>query len=343
LLDSWVAAGVISKDQAARIREVADARLVDVAPAGSLPGPRRSPLVLEAVAYVGGAIVAAGSMLFAAHFWSDLGTAWRLALLAVVAVAFLVAGTLIPDRLGAVGERLHSALWLVSTGGLAGLLAVGADGLDLEARDQLLVVSAGTTAYATSLWFSRRIALQHATMMVALALTASAAIARADLSDNLPGIGAWAIGLVWLLLGWCEALGPRWLALMAGASVAVFGAMTTAGADAGMVLTLLTVGAVVAVAVLMREVALLIVGVLATLVNVPAAMARWFPDSVSAALGLVVIGFALVVLAVRIARGLRGEPAPGRRDWSTISRRVAGAAIAGVLLITSATVVVAWV
>jgi hypothetical protein len=73
-----------------------------------------------------------------------------------------------------------------------------------------------------------------------------------------------------------------------------------------MVLTLLTVVAVVGAAVAVRDLALLAVGSLGALASVPAAMTKWFPDSAAAAYALVLVGGVLVAVAVVIAR--RGMP-----------------------------------
>lgn len=77
-----------------------------------------------------------------------------------------------------------------------------------------------------------------------------------------------------------------------------------------MVLTLATVVAVIICSVAMRDLLLLAVGTVAALVNTPAAMTRWFPDSVAAAFALVVVGVFLLVTAVWVTRSGQRRPRP---------------------------------
>lgn len=301
LLDRWVADGVITPEQAGRmlrtpgIRATGDVR-VD---AGR---PQHGSLVVEALGYLGGVIVVVASMLVAARYWGDLATAWRLTVLGSAACALLVAGAVVPGRLAGVGDRLRSALWLASTAAGVGFLAVlAADGLGLDGDDATLLVASGVSAYALGLWLRRPSPVQQVAMMAAFAFAASALLARTGV-DDLPGLGAWAVGLAWALLGRAGVMTPGRLAVALGSATAIVGAMLTAGSDAGTVLTLVTVTAVVAAATALRDLALLGVGTLGLLVNLPGAITRWFPDSLAAPYALLVMGALLVVLAVRIAR-----------------------------------------
>jgi hypothetical protein len=326
LLQRWTADGIITPDQAARMRTYVDAG-EPAAPAHPTPA-HRPQLVVEALGYLGGAIVVAGAALIAAQYWDDLDTAWRLAALGATTLVLLAAGAAVPDALGAAGDRMRSVLWLASTAAFSGFLAVLAEGaLELGSQGNLLLISSGCALYATALYAlpvyttapymtapymtaggraGHRAPLQQVAMMLAFALTASALINFAWVSDDLPGLGAWAVGLAWAFLGRGGVLVPGRLAVVLGSATAVFGAMLTGGSDAGMVLTLLTVVAVVGAAVAVRDLALLAVGSLGALASVPAAMTKWFPDSAAAAYALVLVGGLLVAVAVVIAR--RGMP-----------------------------------
>jgi hypothetical protein len=299
--------GVITSDQADRIRAYAGAE--------HAPATRRSQVVVEALGYLGGAIVLAGSVLVGARYWSDLGTGWRITVLgagtALLLLAGWFAGVALPDAARQLGARLRAVLWLVSLGCLAGLLVVLGDRvLDLGDRSMPLLVGAGCAALALALWLAHRTAVQQVAMMAGFALAAAGALHRAFAADDVPGLGVWATGLAWILLGLAGALGARRLTLVLGSAMTIFGAMLTAGSDAGMVLTLVTVAAVIAGSVLERDLILLAVGALGTLANVPAAMTKWFPDSASAAFALIAAGAALVVIAVFLASG---RPRPSGR------------------------------
>jgi hypothetical protein len=309
LVDHWVEEGLITPAQADRMR----AEVASLEPSGGAAAEhergRGTSLLGEALGYLGGAIILVGSVLIGAWYWDDLSTPVRLAVLVGATLLLVAAGALVPPSLGAAGARLRSVVWLASTGTAAGALGVlASDVLETSDADTFVIVSAGTAAYAAALWFAGRGFLQQVAMVVALALTAAALINRADLDADLPGLGVWAVGVGWAVLGRLELARPGRAVLALGSALAMVGAMTTGGADAGMVLTLLTVVAIVVVSVLLRDLPLLAVGTVGALVNTPAAMTRWFPDSIAAAFGLVVVGAVLLGTAVWVTRGDRPRP-----------------------------------
>ena len=74
LVRRWVAAGIITPEQAQRI--ATDQRVQ--------PSPRRRtrdamPLVIEALAYLGGVVILVAAGLLTGLYWSELGTGGRLA------------------------------------------------------------------------------------------------------------------------------------------------------------------------------------------------------------------------------------------------------------------------
>jgi hypothetical protein len=337
LLDRWVAEQIITPEQATLMGETVGLH-ADAQPGRS----HRGSLVEEALGYLGGAIVVASSMIIGARYWNEVGTAWRLALLGCAALGLVTAGARLPARMADAGDRLRSVLWLASTAVFAGFLTVlSVDGLGLAGRDVVLLVGAGTAACALMLWINSPTVAQQIAVMVALAVTASSVIAHADVPDTVPGLGVWGVGVVWALLGWARLLRPSWVALGLGTATAILGAMTTAGSDAGMVLTLATVVAVVAAAVATRNLLLLGVGTVGLLGNLPAAATKWFPDSLAAPIALLVLGAALVLVAVRTTRR---RPAGGGtrvpRDHSTgragTAVIAAGAVIGCVALVVTA-------
>lgn len=296
LLGQWLAEGVISEEQADRMRAGA-------ARPTSSPG-RGAPVVVEAVAYVGGALALAGCGLLTAHYWDDLSSAARCALVAAVAVLLLAGGAAVPPRLAGAGRRLRSVLWLASTAAFAGAAAlVVRDVLDLGAgaEAQAVLVAAATTGYAAVLWVALPYGVQQTAFMVSAATLAGSLVAWSG-ADVEPGLGVWAVGLTWAGCGVARLLMPPETPLVLGAVTATFGAMTTATTDGGLALTLVTVAGTVALAVARRDLLLLAVGSLATLVNLPAVLARWFAGSAAAALVVVAAGAALVALSAWLAR-----------------------------------------
>lgn len=343
LLEDWVSQQIITADQAARIRARGTAAGTMVIEA--TPPPRQASLAVEALGYLGGVIILVSTVLITAQYWADLETAARLTIVGVAALGLLGAGAFVPQRLGDVGERLRSVLWLMATGAAAGFVGVfGADVLDLSGTDLGLLVAGGSAAVATALWSVHRLPLQQVAMMVALMVTAAVLIADqvpADdrTSESLPGLGVWAVAVVWFLLGWGGVLGPRQPVLVLAAIGAIVGTMTTVGADLGIVLALLTAVSLVAVAVLFRDLYLLAIGAVGCLQALPVAVSEWFPDTALVPYVLLVLGLVLVAAAIWTARHRRPAGATTRGHDFSVGRPVT-AVISSCVVVAGALAVV---
>jgi hypothetical protein len=316
MIDEWVAHGIITPEQAARMRESGGHE----APAGGpLVHPSRSSLAVEALGYLGGVIVAVATMLIAARYWGDVPNTVRLLVVGVAAAALLAGGFALPDRLGEVGVRLRAVLWLASTAAASGFLAVlGNDVLTMADADAVLLIAVGTTVFAAWLWSLHRVIAQQIAMMVGSMMVAAAAIADFVMSDALPGVGVWGVGVVWLLLGWGGLLRPRRVAVALGAAGAVVGAMITMSYDAGIVFAMMTAAAIVGAAMLFHDLVLLAVGAVEAVQILPAALTRWFPDSLAAPVALLGLGGMLLGAALWIARRRVRHPETARtsHDYS---------------------------
>ena len=160
MLDRWVAADIITGEQAARIRadeptQVEPARL-----------PRTGSLVTEAMGYLGGVIVMVGLGLVVGLFWSDLSTVARVGLSAAVASALLIAGVVLTNRLGGAGGRLRSVLWAASSVAYFSSLALLAADRFGWYGDRLLVFAAsGAGLVSAALWLAHRRLLQQAAVL----------------------------------------------------------------------------------------------------------------------------------------------------------------------------------
>ncbi|MGH3465749.1 MAG: DUF2157 domain-containing protein [Kribbellaceae bacterium] len=318
LLDHWVAAGVITPEQAARMR-------------ADLPLPRRpserTSLVIEALGYLGGVIILIALALLAQQYWPELSTTARLVIVAGAAVFLLVGGFAVPARLGPAGRRLHAMLWLAGTVATAGFLGLfGHDVLVLRGEDLALLTVGGTALLAAVLWWRLPTVVQQAAMVGTLAGTAGVATLQVGAAaDELSGVAAWGVGVGWFLLGWGGVLRPRRVALALGALVMVIGSGFTMSADAGIVLALGTVAAIVVVAVLFRDLVLLAVGAWGALQTLPTAVGEWFPGELAAAMALLVTGALLVLAAVSTARRSRAGHRPRMSgDPGRTARRIPG-------------------
>lgn len=307
-LADWVSAGIITREQADRIAAHERSRGV------RQPAPLavHGSLLAEALGYVGGVIILVAAVLLATEFWDDLGTAGRLAVVGAAAATMFVAGIALPERAGDPGRRLRAVLWAGATGAFAGFAGLfTSDVLDLSENDVALTTAAVTAAAALTLWWLRPTILQHLVVVLALAATASATVARISDADYLPGAGAWAVGVAWFLLASGGRLRPRRFALGVGATIAVLGALMTLPTDVGIVLTLATAAAVVAVAVVMTDLVLLAVGAVGLLFALPITVQTWFGGTFAAPIALLGAGLVLVVAALWIAQR---KHRPGHAD-----------------------------
>jgi hypothetical protein len=297
LLDAWVAAEIITADQAARIRE-RDEVLAPSEP-DQRPAPA-TPRAAEALGYVGGVVVVVGALFIGDRYWADWSLVARLAVLGGVAVALCVGGIALPERLGAPGRRLRSVLWLAALLAFAGFLAVlGDQALDLTTARTAELASAGSAVAAACLWWAHRGFLQQAATMAALMATAAALLADlADSADHVPGLGVWLVAGAWLGLGLTHRLGPTRAVLPASSAAMIVGSLMTLPTDAGFVLAIATVAAVVALAVGTGDLVVLGIGAVGTLGVLPAAIAEWFPDS--DAVPFVVLGTGLLLVGVAV-------------------------------------------
>jgi hypothetical protein len=339
LLERWVASGIITSEQAERIRADAAARPAPAghpAPAGQpeRPAPRGASLVTEAIGYLGGVIVLVGLGLVLGQLWDDLSIGTRLGVAGGATAILLAAGAAVRRGLGAAGHRLRAVLWLAGVAALAGFLGLaGAEAFEWDGELVSLFVGGGCAAVGAALWWWHRHVLQHLATMVSTAAAAASAAALLPDSGNLPGLAIWGVGSCWVGLalgGWL----PWRAGTVLGAIASIVGAVTVAGQDWGALLALGTVAGLVVAAVRMRELVLLGVAAVGTLVVLPVVIDRLFPGVLAAAIVLVVVGLLLVLVAVATAR--RRSREAGERSSPDRSGCPSRPALAGVGLLALA-------
>jgi hypothetical protein len=348
MLDHWVAAGIITPVQAARMRAdpgLAGAPSLTVLPTPSDKEHRQSSFAIEALGYLGSVLVVVASVLLASQYWDELSTVGHLILVGAAAVTLLSAGFAVPERLGPPGLRMHAVLWLGATLATAGFLGLlGDEVLGWYDEDLTLLVFAGATVLAVALWWRLPTVLQQVAVVAGLAGTAGAAAAQIHATEDLlPGLAVWGVGAIWFILGWGGVVRPRWTALLLGGIGLMIGPGMTMPADGGIVLALATVAALVALAVLARDLLVLGLGAWGALQFLPTAINEWFPGELTAAVVLLVVGGLLIAAAIWIARRGAGRPAAesaGRHAYGVIPARAAMLAGAGVAVAVTVFVLV---
>ncbi len=297
LVDRWVTAGIITPEQADRIR-------ADLA---TLPSTNRPvSLVAEALGYLGGVIVLVGLGLVVGLTWDRLTPAWQVGIATGIAIALGVAGAFIPaHRLGAVGRRLRGVLWLAaSIAVFVSLILLGDEVLDWNENQFLLLGGAGAAVASAVLWALNRHVLQHISVVVATAIGAASGTMLATDSSVLSSLSVWAVGVVWFSLS-VPDLVPQQSGGVLGSLSAVIGSLLMFDEEWGPLMALGTVVALVVAAVIRRQLAVLGVGSVGALIALPATVDRYFDNVLLAALSLVAGGLALVGVAIFTARRRR--------------------------------------
>lgn len=310
-LERWVAAGLITPEQAGSISAFEHRVTAERPPARE----RRVSLIAEALGYVGTALALAGAAVGLGQAWEDIPSWSRLVIAAGATVLLVMGGLVLLRQVEPAFRRLQSVLWLLAVGASAwfwGVLHV--EVLDLgEPGQVVLLIGVGSAALAAVLWMARREALQH------LALFATLCVGLIGALLSLPGEAAmwvyalaiWAFGALWGLLGWRRLLEPWWLAVALGSAAAVIG--PAVGLDEYPWLLVVALGTslfLMVVSVPTRQVPLLGVGTLGTFGYTTWAVFRYFGDSLGVPLTLVIVGgvfLGLAVVAGRLTQLTRGR------------------------------------
>jgi len=302
-LERWVAADLISPEQAKAIAAHEGRAVAARAPAGE----RRISLIAEALGYVGAALALAGAAVGLGQAWDGIPAWGRVAIAAGATALLLLGGFLLLRQTEPAFRRLQSVLWFLATGAAVWTLVVlGVEYLGLSDDERMvLLVGAGTAALAAVLWAVRRNALQHAALFAALLATLIGAVLC------LPGeapiwvyaLLVWALGVAWGLLGWFRVLEPWWLGMALGSVAAMIGPAIGIGDYPWLLVAALATSVFLMVVSLPTgQVPLLGVGTVGTFGYLTWAVFRYFGDSLGVPLTLVIVGGVFLALAVVAGR-----------------------------------------
>jgi hypothetical protein len=299
-LRAWVAAGLITDDQATAIRSH------EAAPSDE----RRVPLIAEVLGYLGGSLALIAAFILAGEFWPDLEAWARLSLVGAGTVAFLAAGWFIKDNENEAIHRLSSFSWALGTVGVAfffGLLAN--DVFDAQEETTALVASTAGLVVGYFLYRLSPRSLQQILMGGASVAVPLSLLAHVDQPpDEFYGLAIWGIGIAWLFLSWGRHLQPQLTGYALGSLAALFGPQVMRFSEVAwpMLLGLATAGALLAFSVGLRNTVLLGFGAGGIFLFVPQIIFEYFGDTIGVPLALFLTGVVLLGAALLIAR-LRTE------------------------------------
>ncbi len=262
---------------------------------------------VEALGYLGAALVLAALAVAAAEFWADLESWARVALLASAAVAFHVMSWTVRRQREAAIVRLTAVLWLLGTVCLA-----GAVGVALEDRGRLasetvaLAVALVATLDAGVLAATRPGLLAQVAVLGALVVAVVSGLLHVPrIRPEAVGLSVWALGVVWTLGAWSRVVRPRDVGYSAGAGVALLAVTVIAAGEWsgwGLALGLATSAGLVAASVPAASVLLLAAGSAGAFVFVTWIAVDRFAETIGVPLTLFVVGTALVAIALGAVR-----------------------------------------
>lgn len=316
-LRDWVAAGLISDEQAAAImtheRGQADREAVRGGADAVRRGDETIPVVVEVLGYLGAAMGVGAAGLLLSRFWDRITPAGHLLLLALLTMVLVAAGWVLRERESPRLQRLASLLWLGAVTGVAFTVGSAIEDAVVDVSDETATaaVSGLTALAATGLYLLRRTTLQQIAVVVPVATTlVSTMAARSLFTDAIAfGLLLWALGVAWLLLAHGGWLPPHRTAEALGLVLVGLGSQVASVGDHmgwGLTLAIVSTVAVVAIALVRDQLLWLAFGAVGALVFIPQAVLHVFGDSLGAPLALLLTGLLLVVTAIGLA-GARRE------------------------------------
>lgn len=299
-LERWVEAGLIDPETAEAI-ESYEGRLAEGQGVGR---------GIEAIAYLGSALILIAVSLLAVEFWAEIAPWGRFALTAGVTAVLLVVGYLLGRSEVPAVERAQTFAWFLAAFGVALSATVAAGDLaELDDQDSFLFVAGVSFGAAVVLWWLRSSILQ----MVAMGLGAYATvIALVSRFENAPdwvfGLSFAGVGLVWLLLTWTGFFTPS----KTSYAVAGVGLLLISFPEAidmpWPLLGLLAGLALMGISVALRENVLLGLGVLGLFIYIPMTIFELFGETVGVPFALLITGLVLlgvVLVTVRLRKETR--------------------------------------
>ncbi|MFN0148697.1 MAG: DUF2157 domain-containing protein [Dehalococcoidia bacterium] len=296
-LSRWQEAGLIDSETAERVRDFEGAR----------PATSERPTVIEAVVYLGLAVIGVGVTVLTASEWENLDGWARIAVPAFGAAVALGAGQLLAVQGSPALRRGAAVAWLLAVALIAATAAVVFDQSD--ARPERVAMGSGLVGAvaAVALWIGRP---THAALvaMAAPLMVFSIGIAAEDGGESsfstfgltLAGLGA--VGVLLAELGW---LTPRVTARVLTGLAVAFGAFYSGIGDANawtQVLPFIAGAALIALSIRRGVFVYMAYGIGATFLGLVTVIVRNVGDVTVAAMLLIVIGVALLGGVLALAK-----------------------------------------
>ena len=298
-LRRWVAAGLLTDDQALAIERFEAQRQ------RPRPTSRISPAI-EALAYVGGALLTVGAGMLVSRFWDDMGEAGHLGIVGAAAAGTGVVGAIVGES-EPVAKRLRGFLWALSAGGIgafAGLFVFSV--LDHTGEPVAFAAASAIALSSSGYWMLRDRPLQHTISFVAIVVTSGVGIAW--IAGENPflwiGLAFWMIGALWSAAAWKRWVPPEIIGFALGAILTLVGAGITGNRFDWLapLLGLVTAIAWMTIGIGMNEVLALAPGVIGIFIYLPWTLGRFFGESLGAPVIVMLSGALLLGIVAMLWR-----------------------------------------
>jgi len=298
-LERWQAEGLLDAATAQRIRDFEAPR--ERERAGERPG------IMEALIYLGLAVVSVGVIVLLTSNWDVLETWARITVMVVPAALATLVGQVMRTSDQPEIRRGGWVAWLVAVALFAGAAAVIGNESDWESKDQALAAGIVATALALAMWALEPQHPQVIGVAGSLFLLCVALAARADEANLAIGSGLISvIGLAGIILAELGLLTPRFTArAIAAAALAVASFYIGVDPDVSNAFeaVVFVAGAVLVVASIRFGVFVyMLFGVAAVFAGLIQVMLSHIDDPTLAALGLMVVGTLLIAGVLLLAR-----------------------------------------
>ena len=298
-LKRWLSADVIDETVADRIREFESERSGREQVADD-----NRPGLLEAIAYLGIAVVAVGVVIMVTVSWDDLEGWARVLVTAVPGVLALVLGQALRQtgRPGLV--RGGHMAWLAAVALLGGTVAIVGANADWNEEDIALAGGIAAAAVAIVLWV---FSASHPQVVAVCGSVFAAGMALGGRSDEfsfaVAGLSIAAMSVVGMVLAERGLLTPTLTARFLSALGVGWGTFF-AGFESGVYEPLAFVAAatLVALSIQRRVLPYMLIGVALVFLGLVSSITRHSGDPTTAAAGLIVVGALLVGAVLVLAR-----------------------------------------
>lgn len=296
-LDAWSRERLITPQQADAIRAHEASRLA--APDSQIAKKGRTTPLTEALAYLGVALAVAAVAVIVGRSWSDFPTETRVAIPGVIVIGLFLLGWRTRNASDPALGRLSRVAWLFST--IALVWCAAELTVDSEGRWPLLWTGAAASVYAAALYLVRPAALQHVALLLALALLVGGLLFDAPVAIWSV---IWALGVLWIVLGWREVLVGRGTAYTIGTIVALVSAAGAAvTADARVTwLTIVNGAVLIGAGVALRHTPMLVLAAIGLFVGIVMTTDEYLGGGTATAVGLLVAGIVVLAVAVVASR-----------------------------------------